>query len=992
MIFLHVAFRKAAFYVWGETELQDQSHWPYALQEKKLRETLVSIGLRSLESRLLTGSFPVVRGKAVPSSSLFGDMPQKADGATQEAFSIPAVQIANPAVEEFLNFEDLKIDTGIFYGSDILFWRQAARFIHRLLLHQKFLPWLEKGEARWIPVLTGEDQAAFYDLARSMPAYCRAFEEGISSEKLLYEFAAFFLDQFVRQAVKRGTTPPSGKTLQDRWLSALQQGNARIEASEKELESLESSLFDWAEPLLRAANFKYRIAFRLEEPTPKKEYWFIRYFLQKQDEPSLLISAAHLWKRKKSARHVLGDDFERAHQILLAELAQAGRIDPYIEMSLRHESPEGYKTDNRGAWEFLDTKAWILQDSGYAVLLPSWWARKKGSFRLGLKGRARSSTKKAFAGVGTDVLVQFDWKFAIGDQEITYKELMALARLKQPLVKFRGRWISIRPEEIASAIEFWKTKENRSGTLFDLLKLSSGVEQIGELPVETVDAEGWVADFLVNFREHSEYRMIPVPATFEGELRPYQERGYSWMDFMKTFGIGACLADDMGLGKTVQTIALLLKDAQETSAKPSLIICPTSVVGNWQRELSRFAPALHVEVHHGTGRKKRDEFILISQQKNIVISSYSLLLRDFEFMQQVKWRSVILDEAQNIKNAETKQARAATSIQADYRIALTGTPIENNIGELWSIMEFLNRGLLGTRSEFTKKYFIPVHTQGDQAAMEDLKRITNPFILRRLKSDPEIISDLPEKLEMKVFCNLTREQGSLYAAAVRELENELNRAEGIQRKGKVLAALTRLKQICNHPAHFLADGSSLQGRSGKLARLTEMLEEILQLNERSLIFTQFAEMGELLRVHLQEYFGKEALFLHGGVLRNRREEMVDRFQNYGDAPPFLILSLKAGGTGLNLTGANHVFHFDRWWNPAVEDQATDRAYRIGQTKNVQVHKFVCVGTLEERIDQILTTKKQLADSVIGTGEAWLTELSTSELKALIALSKDAVAV
>jgi SNF2 family DNA or RNA helicase len=448
----------------------------------------------------------------------------------------------------------------------------------------------------------------------------------------------------------------------------------------------------------------------------------------------------------------------------------------------------------------------------------------------------------------------------------------------------------------------------------------------------------------------------------------------------------------MGLGKTVQTIALLSKDAAESSARPVLIVCPTSVVGNWQRELSRFGPVLHVEVHHGLSRKKGEAFAQLMNEKNVVISSYALLLRDFESFKQIPWRAVILDEAQNIKNAETKQARAARSLPADYRIALTGTPVENNIGELWSIMEFLNRGLLGTRSDFTKKYFVPIHKLGDPDAMEDLKRITNPFILRRLKSDPEIISDLPKKMEMKVFCNLTTEQATLYAAVVRELEKQLDELEGIQKKGKVLATLTKLKQICNHPSHFLADGSGLHGRSGKLNRLTEMLEEIVQMNERALIFTQFAEMGHLLQNYLQNYFGQEAFFLHGGVPRKHREAMVDRFQSSAGVAPFFILSLKAGGTGLNLTGANHVFHFDRWWNPAVEDQATDRAYRIGQQKNVQVHKYICVGTLEDRIDQVLEKKKQLAESVIGTGEAWLTELSTEEIKALIALSKDAVAV
>ncbi|MCI0411862.1 DEAD/DEAH box helicase [bacterium] len=991
VIFLHLALVERNLFVWGETEAGEHAHWPYALDQQRLLEVLARISVRSAQLHTLNAKFPVHRGKAIPSSTIFGEFVK--DGATLSEWTIPAAKIPRGIATEFLQIDESKIDDGLFYGDDVLYWSQALRFVKRLMFHQKFLPWLfENGEAGWIPVLTGEDLVHFQELARSMPPFIRAFGDGISSEHLLHEFVASFLNQNIREGTESSqsrSTPP------DRWLAALQQPDGRMEGKSEEILALRNAVRSWAEPLLLLANFKYRVAFRLEEPTAKKDYWYVRYFLQRHDDPSLMIPASHLWKQKKSSRQVLKEDFERSKQILLTELAQAGRIDPYIQMSLHREAPEGYRTDSKGAWEFLDTKAWILQDVGYGVLLPSWWARKKGIFthRLGLKAKAKSSTPKAFAGLGSEVLVEFDWKFAIGDQEITYKELMALARLKQPLVKFRGRWIAIRPEEIASAMEFWKSREKESGSLFDLLKLGMGTEQIGELPVQGVEAEGWVADFLLNFREHSKYVLIPVPDSFQGELRPYQQRGLSWLYFMKTFGIGACLADDMGLGKTVQTIALLLKDAGETPATlPVLIVCPTSVVGNWQRELSRFAPSLNVEVHHGLTRKKGDEFKKMVKRTNVVISSYALLLRDFETMRDIQWRAVILDEAQNIKNAETKQARAARSLQADYRAALTGTPMENNVGEVWSLMEFLNRGLLGSKTEFTKKYFVPIHKYGSTETMEELKRITSPFVLRRLKSDPEVISDLPKKLEMKVFCNLTKEQASLYAAVVRELESEIDKLEGIERKGKVLAAITRLKQICNHPAHFLRDGSPLQGRSGKLARLTEMLEEVLELNERSLLFTQFSEMGELLHAHLQNYFGKEAAFLHGGVVRKKREEMVERFHLEEGGPPFFVLSLKAGGTGLNLTGANHVFHFDRWWNPAVEDQATDRAYRIGQKKNVQVHKFVCVGTLEERIDQILETKKQLADNVIGTGEAWLTELSTSEIKSLITLGKDAVAV
>jgi SNF2 family DNA or RNA helicase len=351
---------------------------------------------------------------------------------------------------------------------------------------------------------------------------------------------------------------------------------------------------------------------------------------------------------------------------------------------------------------------------------------------------------------------------------------------------------------------------------------------------------------------------------------------------------------------------------------------------------------------------------------------------------------VVLDEAQNIKNPDTKQSRAARALTADYRIALTGTPVENHVGDLWAIMEFLNPGLLGSKGAFKEIFFRPIQMYRDEEASARLKRLTGPFILRRVKTDTSIISDLPEKMEVKEYCALTKEQATLYAAVLRDAEQGLDDAEGIQRRGIILSILSRLKQVCNHPAHFMGDGSMINGRSGKLNRLEEMLEEILENRERALIFTQFAQMGEILKRHLQETFGRETLFLYGGVTKNKRDRMVERFQEEKDAPPFFVLSLKAGGTGLNLTRANHVFHYDRWWNPAVENQATDRAFRIGQTRRVQVHKFLCSGTLEERIDEMIERKTAIADKVVGTGEGWLTELSNEDLKTLFALSKDAV--
>jgi SNF2 family DNA or RNA helicase len=441
---------------------------------------------------------------------------------------------------------------------------------------------------------------------------------------------------------------------------------------------------------------------------------------------------------------------------------------------------------------------------------------------------------------------------------------------------------------------------------------------------------------------------------------------------------------------TVQTLALLQHDWSDGYRRPTLLICPTSVIENWRKEAARFTPELPVLIHHGSDRRRSDAFAAAVAGQALVISSYALLHRDLELLRSVAWRGVVLDEAQNVKNPETKQARAARALSADYCIALTGTPVENHVGDLWSLMELLNPGLLGSQTDFKRRFFLPIQVTRDEAAAARLKQLTGPFILRRVKTDRAIIADLPEKLEMKVFCTLTKEQASLYAAVLKDLDEPLEEAEGIQRKGMILATLTKLKQICNHPAQFLGDGSAVAGRSGKLARLEEMLEEVLATGDRALLFSQFAEMGGLLQHHLQRTFGREVLFLHGGVPRARRNQMVERFQSAGNGPPIFILSLKAGGTGLNLTAANHVFHFDRWWNPAVENQATDRAFRIGQCKAVQVHKLLCAGTLEERIDAMIESKQGIAAQVVGTGEGWLTELSTAQLRDLLALRVEAL--
>ena len=472
--------------------------------------------------------------------------------------------------------------------------------------------------------------------------------------------------------------------------------------------------------------------------------------------------------------------------------------------------------------------------------------------------------------------------------------------------------------------------------------------------IEDVDYEGWVYDF-----EVEEYHNF--------------------------------VANNIICHNTVQFIAFLLHlQEEEALQNPTLLVCPTSVLGNWEREVKKFAPKLKVLQYHGNKRPKGKAFTSAVKDKNIVITSYSLVQRDLKSLQDVSWQIIALDEAQNIKNALSKQSQAVRQLEPQFRIALTGTPVENRLQELWSIMDFLNPGYLGNKQFFQRRFAMPIEKYGDTSSLSQLRSLVQPFILRRLKTDRDIIQDLPEKQEMTVFCGLTPEQAKLYQKLVEDSLAEIDDADGLQRRGMILSLLVKLKQICNHPAQYLKKKKLDKQDSAKLQRLEEMLEELISNGDRALIFTQFAEWGKLLKPHLEEKLSRETLFLYGSTTKKQREQMIDRFQHDPQAPPVMILSLKAGGVGLNLTRANHVFHFDRWWNPAVENQATDRVFRIGQTKNVQVHKFVCTGTLEDLFLDIIESKKQLAEQVVGAGEEWLTEMDTDQLRNLLILDRDAI--
>jgi hypothetical protein len=723
----------------------------------------------------------------------------------------------------------------------------------------------------------------------------------------------------------------------------------------------------------------------------------LQYLLQAADDPSLLLDASEIWEAGARRIRRLGRSFEMPQEHLLRSLAIGARLFPPIERSLREARPSDVELDPTEAWTFLTQAAPALQEAGFGVLVPAELTRS-GQRRLRLRMRIDApSTPVAGVvggrGMGLGDALEFRWEAALGGEALSAADLDALAKLKAPLVRWRGRWIAVDRQELDDLRKILAERGGTIGTAEALGAALAGTTAPSStsLPVEVM-ASGSFAALVERLRGGSESKRLgAAPSGFHGKLRGYQKRGVAWLATMADLGLGACLADDMGLGKTIQILAFLLqrRESARSDRRPVLLVCPTSVVGNWEREIARFAPSLPVVRHHGSERTREAGALGELEPGAVVVTTYGLLRRDADVLGAVDWSVAVLDEAQNIKNSASRTARAARALRATHRFALTGTPVENRLAELWSILEFTTPRLLGSLEGFRRQYALPIERYRDDGAAERLRRIVGPFVLRRLKSDPKILRDLPSKNEMRVVCTLTREQASLYQAAVNETMRKIEESEGIQRRGLVLALITSLKQICNHPAQFLGESGPLPGRSGKLERLGEMLEEVVASGDRALVFTQYREMGNRLVAHLGRALPTEILFLHGGVARAARDTMVRRFQEDERAPRVFVLSLKAGGTGLNLTAASHVFHFDRWWNPAVEDQATDRAHRIGQRRAVQVHKFVTGGTVEEKVDRMLEEKRDLASRIVGGSEKWITELGDEALRELFALSSDA---
>jgi len=1000
MIILHSFWTDGpagAFHIWGEDPTLPRKAparrgrkpkkpptlpHPFAAGHAALTVALGGSGEPGTATILLpaAGSDPLPSPECEPESV----MPAQADCSP---YQVPTISLPIPVA----HLADLPAETR--YGATHRFWAEAARFALGLVVRQSFVPGIRGWEAQ----VRGEDRDHVARLAAALPPACLFWAAGVEGtlpdpESLVMSFLNHTVHAIVTGALRDDQSllqKPRGRPrktvpLSEQWVEILSGRRDDLAGDAAEITRFSRELEDWLSP--KIAHGPLRACFRLEEPEGESERWRLSFHLQATNDPGIVIPAADVWNRRGETYTHLAQRFEDPQDRFLIDLGRASCIYPALRSSLTSRRPAEVYLDTSEAYAFLSEWASLLIGNGFGVILPAWWkaTTSRPAFHLSVKPAREGG------GLGLDTLVSYDWKVALGDRVLSPEEFEELASLKVPLVRMHGQWRTIERDEIEKALNAFR-KKYAAGTMTtgELLRVIAGADPDSPA-VSRITADGWIQEFLDRLAEGETIKPVLQPAAFCGTLRPYQQRGLSWLSFLARNGCGACLADDMGLGKTIQVIAYLLaEEERKCTAAPALLLCPTSIVGNWWREFARFAPDLTVAVHHGSNRACGDAFAAQAAASDVTITTYQVAVRDGELLKSVDWNCIILDEAQNIKNPSTKQAQAIRALRAPRRIALTGTPVENRLTELWSIMEFLNPGYLGSFKSFQSEFAVPIERYHDPAATDRLRELIRPFVLRRMKTDRSIISDLPEKMEMKVYCNLTAEQATLYEAVVQEMLERAETAEGIQRRGIVLGGLTRLKQICDHPALFLHDKTTLSGRSGKIERLEEMLEEVLEAGERALIFTQFAEFGTLLEDYLRKRFGTAVLYLHGRTPRAKRDAMVQRFQQPG-GPSLFLLSLKAGGTGLNLTAANHVFHLDRWWNPAVENQATDRAFRIGQTRDVQVHLMIASGTLEEQIDMLIEEKTVLADQVLGKGEDWIGSLSTDQLRDLLTLRRDAV--
>ncbi|MCO7127284.1 DEAD/DEAH box helicase [Sporolactobacillus shoreicorticis] len=928
---------------------------------------------------------------------------------------------------------------GIFPGLTVQWFRQLSEAVDSLLENGLFYPFfyhLKRGKeeqcyfCHWIPdarVLA--ESGLFADWLSRLPRLAFSIDE-LQDQRVqqwVYLVVIYWLNTMIRSAQKATLNQPIElkKIDHDAFLNQIENGNPLIGTDKpwmvlhdpqqiEQMDQLEFELAGWVRPVASAQSDSWAQAL-LNYKREQMEAYFVpeeANLILKPANADDLFSVSSIWDYTiKICGWQNGRRAERSPEevAIPASLSQENWLSKRLNL-IKGQIPESIVSLFKGVsdgclsiHELSDLYQYedILADASILVVFPENVAIQDApsvTVDLDIHQKKSGSETSLFS---LDSLITYDWRIAIGDIQLSTEKFRQLVRANQPFIHQGNQWIHLPVhqmmkayEEMEDALSLFDTKPSVSAAI--KIEATRRRKRNGRIKMN-IDSE--IGNYLSQLLKKPS-RSVPVPDTFVGSLRSYQKRGYTWLVNLRRQHVGGCLADDMGLGKTVQAIAYLDYCKQHPEEAPSdsthpkgpaLIICPTSLVANWNHECAAFSPQLDLYIHHGTNRLRGKAFHERLRACDVIVTSYAIYTKEAGEMLAYNWSCVILDEAQAIKNPRAQKTRALRPIKTAHRLVLTGTPIENRLEELWSIMNFLNPGYLGSLERFRAQFIHPIEKKNNRSKARQLTQMIRPFLLRREKTDKKIIRDLPEKVEATRICNLTKNQASLYQSIVNRLKKNVAETGGIQRKGLILSTLTKLKQVCDHPSLVSDPSAAGDWSSGKLDLLFQILDPLFEQDEKVLLFTQYVKMGKLLLEEVQRKYPDAAVFfLNGALNAEQRQKMIDKFQSPNHKKTLFILSLKAGGVGINLTEAGYVIHYDRWWNPAVEEQATDRAYRIGQEHNVYVYKLICEGTLEERIDRLIERKKSLQKQILSGGESWLTEMSDQELLNLIQLHEGVV--
>ena len=975
------------FVIWLENNkkaVRKEEFYPYCENPVFLAPLIQEITNEKLDYRITEVSIPSFTDSPLVSDELSGLVEIKSDNEdtlTMKKWKINAIYISiSSAVKLLLHIKNSKTKMELVFGSDIKFWIPVSDLILDLLKNEKFIPGIVEENSsvrsKWMPLLeTSEEQEIIYNLSENMPEACLMMNYGYTDrESLLRSFVNNAVDMLAREFTGN-INKINSKNYGDiyRWVESLSNNNNLVSYS-RSLAIMKIN--EWTQKIYKRTESPLRMGFRIYPPEDDETEWKLEIIVQNKHDPDFIVQLGEIMNHKSSPASSIKKFTEFPEEFVLESIGIASMIFPPLKRWYKESFPSIIYLSPEEAYNMLKEYSNALIDSGFAFIFPEWWNKKRNpALKIKVKNEGGTGI------LNSQTLLRYNLDIDIDGKIIPEEELKKLLNMKIPLIKISGKWVEITTKQIRGILKAIEKGKN-GVTLPELLSMDMDNDS---LPVKEITGDRKIMD-LINLH----IKKVDVPLSLHAALRDYQKTGLSWLANTVETGFGCCLADDMGLGKTIEVISYILRRKENNNSNgTTLIICPTSVITNWEHEINRFAPELNILIHHGIKREKGEALISSISKFNVVLTSYSIATRDYSTLVNGNWDGIIIDEAQYIKNRWTKQSNAIKSYKSNYRIALTGTPIENRLDELWSIFEFINPGYLGPQKKFRENFELPIEKGNNKHALDVLSRLVRPFILRRLKTDKKVAPDLPGKNEMKLYVPVTREQAVLYDKTVNEMMDAIENSDNIKRRGIVLAAITRLKRILDYPSLVTEDRNITIDRSQKLRRLVDMIYEIRSNKEKALIFTQYKDTGKILKEVIQREMDEDVLFLSGESSRKLRDTMINRFQKES-GPGIFIISLRAGGFGLNLTAATNVIHFDRWWNPSVENQATDRAYRIGQTKNVSVYKFITSGTIEEKIDELIESKSMIMDQVVASGEGWITNLSNDKLREILTLRKDSI--